>query len=134
LGLRLSPRIFYDARFHSERHFEIRYQLVVDIFAGHEHTRSSRRRTLIYANHSELYCDFCVILSPAHCPQRGRDRGHLVGRQHNATPVDDLLAPVYRWFTEGFDTLDLKQARCCSMSCLDFASPIQSEHGRINSS
>jgi predicted ATPase len=23
----------------------------------------------------------------------------------------DLLAPVYRWFTEGFDTLDLKQAK-----------------------
>jgi predicted ATPase len=23
----------------------------------------------------------------------------------------DLLAPVYRWFTEGFDTLDLREAR-----------------------
>ena len=23
----------------------------------------------------------------------------------------DLLAPVYGWFTEGFDTLDLKQAQ-----------------------
>jgi predicted ATPase len=23
----------------------------------------------------------------------------------------DLLAPIYGWFTEGFDTLDLKQAR-----------------------
>jgi hypothetical protein len=23
----------------------------------------------------------------------------------------DLLAPVYGWFTEGFDTLDLKEAR-----------------------
>jgi predicted ATPase len=22
-----------------------------------------------------------------------------------------LLAPVYRWFTEGFDTLDLKEAK-----------------------
>ncbi len=22
----------------------------------------------------------------------------------------DLLAPVYNWFTEGFDTLDLKEA------------------------
>src|SRR6476620_7523852 len=28
----------------------------------------------------------------------------------------DLLAPVYGWFTEGFDTLDLKEARCCSTS------------------
>jgi len=23
----------------------------------------------------------------------------------------DLLAPVYGWFTEGFDTLDLQEAR-----------------------
>jgi predicted ATPase len=23
----------------------------------------------------------------------------------------DLLAPVYGWFTEGFDTLDLKEAQ-----------------------
>jgi predicted ATPase len=23
----------------------------------------------------------------------------------------DLLAPIYGWFTEGFDTLDLKEAR-----------------------
>jgi predicted ATPase len=23
----------------------------------------------------------------------------------------DLLAPIYDWFTEGFDTLDLKQAK-----------------------
>jgi hypothetical protein len=26
----------------------------------------------------------------------------------------DLLAPVYGWFTEGFDTLDLKEAKGCS--------------------
>ena len=29
---------------------------------------------------------------------------------------DELLAPVYGWFTEGFDTRDLKEAPC-SMSC-----------------
>ena len=28
----------------------------------------------------------------------------------------DLLAPVYGWFTEGFDTLDLKEAKACSTS------------------
>jgi predicted ATPase len=33
-----------------------------------------------------------------------RDQGK---RQH----AYDLLAPVYGWFTEGFDTLDLKQAK-----------------------
>jgi predicted ATPase len=33
-----------------------------------------------------------------------RDRG----KQQQAR---DLLAPIYGWFTEGFDTLDLKDAR-----------------------
>jgi len=26
-------------------------------------------------------------------------------------PSVDLVAPVYRWFTEGFDTADLKEAK-----------------------
>ena len=30
----------------------------------------------------------------------------------------ELLAPVYGWFTEGFDTLDLKEAKACSTSCM----------------
>jgi predicted ATPase len=29
----------------------------------------------------------------------------------------NLLASVYGWFTEGFDTLDLKEPRPCSTSC-----------------
>ena len=33
-----------------------------------------------------------------------RDQGKRV-------EAHDLLAPVYGWFTEGFGTLDLKQAR-----------------------
>jgi predicted ATPase len=31
--------------------------------------------------------------------------------QGKRQPARDLLAPVYGWFTEGFDTLDLKQAK-----------------------
>jgi predicted ATPase len=31
--------------------------------------------------------------------------------QGKRTEARDLLAPVYGWFTEGFDTLDLKQAK-----------------------
>jgi predicted ATPase len=31
--------------------------------------------------------------------------------QGKQTAAHDLLAPVYAWFTEGFDTLDLKQAK-----------------------
>jgi hypothetical protein len=34
----------------------------------------------------------------------GRDQGGL-------TEARDLLAPVYGWFTEGFDTPDLKEAK-----------------------
>ena len=30
------------------------------------------------------------------------------GKQNEAR---DLLAPIYGWFTEGFDTLDLKAAK-----------------------
>ena len=29
----------------------------------------------------------------------------------------ELLAPVYGWFTEGFDTLDLKEAKALLNSC-----------------
>jgi predicted ATPase len=37
------------------------------------------------------------------------------GKRHEAY---DLLAPVYGWFTEGFDTLDLKEAKAllCELS------------------
>jgi predicted ATPase len=28
-----------------------------------------------------------------------------------AAPTRELLAPVYGWFTEGFDTRDLKEAK-----------------------
>jgi predicted ATPase len=31
--------------------------------------------------------------------------------QGKRTEAHDLLAPVYGWFTEGFDTLDLKEAK-----------------------
>jgi predicted ATPase len=30
--------------------------------------------------------------------------------QSRQAEARDLLAPVYGWFTEGFDTLDLKEA------------------------
>jgi predicted ATPase len=34
----------------------------------------------------------------------------LMRDQGRAREADELLAPVYGWFTEGFDTLDLKEA------------------------
>jgi len=35
----------------------------------------------------------------------------LLRDQGKRDEARDLLAPVYNWFTEGFDTLDLKEAR-----------------------
>jgi predicted ATPase len=35
----------------------------------------------------------------------------LWGEQGRRAAARDLLAPVYSWFTEGFDTVDLKEAR-----------------------
>ena len=32
-------------------------------------------------------------------------------RQGKRTEAYELLAPVYNWFTEGFDTADLQEAR-----------------------
>jgi predicted ATPase len=34
----------------------------------------------------------------------------LWGEQGRRTEAHDLLAPVYGWFAEGFDTADLKEA------------------------
>ena len=34
-----------------------------------------------------------------------------MARSRKAEQGRELLAPVYGWFTEGFDTLDLKQAK-----------------------
>jgi predicted ATPase len=36
--------------------------------------------------------------------------------QGRHTEARDLLAPVYRWFTEGFDTADLREAKALSTS------------------
>jgi predicted ATPase len=35
----------------------------------------------------------------------------LMRKQGRARQAQDLLAPIYGWFTEGFDTLDLKEAK-----------------------
>ncbi len=37
--------------------------------------------------------------------------GRLRRDQGRRAEARDLLAPVYGWFTEGFDTLDLKEAK-----------------------
>jgi predicted ATPase len=37
--------------------------------------------------------------------------GRLWGEQGERQKARDLLAPIYDWFTEGFDTADLKDAK-----------------------
>ena len=37
--------------------------------------------------------------------------GRLWRDQGRRTEAHDLLAPVYGWFTEGFETADLKDAK-----------------------
>jgi predicted ATPase len=48
-----------------------------------------------------------------------RDRG-------KGDEARELLAPVYGWFTEGFDTLDLKEAK----ALLGISVPASGAHGR----
>ena len=40
-----------------------------------------------------------------------RDLARLWGEQGRRAEARDLLVPVYGWFTEGFDTADLKEAK-----------------------
>ena len=42
---------------------------------------------------------------------RPRDLAWLWGEQGRRAEARDLLTPVYGWFTEGFDTGDLKDAK-----------------------
>jgi predicted ATPase len=37
--------------------------------------------------------------------------GRLWQRQGKRTAAYELLAPIYGWFTEGFDTADLQEAK-----------------------
>jgi predicted ATPase len=40
-----------------------------------------------------------------------RDLARLWRDQGKRTEARDLLSPIYGWFTEGFDTRDLKEAK-----------------------
>jgi len=45
-----------------------------------------------------------VSTAPMNLPRLWRDQGKV-------QQARELLAPVYGWFTEGFDTRDLKEAK-----------------------
>jgi predicted ATPase len=42
---------------------------------------------------------------------RRDEHGAALGDQGKREKARDLLAPVYGWFTESFNTLDLKEAK-----------------------
>jgi len=44
-------------------------------------------------------------------PERWRRTARLWRDQGKRQQARDLLAPIYGWFTEGFDMLDLKDAK-----------------------
>jgi predicted ATPase len=44
-------------------------------------------------------------------PASSHDDSQAKRDQGKRQEAHDLLAPVYDWFTEGFDTLDLKEAK-----------------------
>jgi hypothetical protein len=54
--------------------------------------------------------DFIFPARPP-CACRPRGAGVASRRQGKPQQARELLAPVYGWFTEGFDTLDLKEAK-----------------------
>ena len=58
----------------------------------------------------------------------------LWGEQGRRAEAQELLAPVYGWFTEGFDTADLKRQKVCCTSSAEppgCADALAAENARI---
>jgi hypothetical protein len=51
----------------------------------------------------------------------GNEHRATLARPGQAEEARELLAPVYGWFTEGFDTLDLKEAKALLNDCREHA-------------
>ena len=74
---------------------------------------------LLQQGHSEaaeeLYCEALRIACTQEAKlwelRAARDLARLWGEQGRRTEARDLVSPVYSWFTEGFDTADLKEAK-----------------------
>jgi predicted ATPase len=65
-----------------------------------------RQAIQVTERHSARLFHLRALVSPA---RLWRDQG-------KRTEARDLLAPIYNWFTEGFDTKDLQEAKVCWMS------------------
>jgi predicted ATPase len=53
------------------------------------------------------------MIQPTDTPFKRKNRGRISLRRYAflKRKARELLAPVYGWFTEGFDTRDLKEAK-----------------------
>jgi hypothetical protein len=51
------------------------------------------------------------------------DVPNVAARRPRQAEARDLLTPVYGWFTEGFDTLDLKEAKAFARRVGDMSVP-----------
>jgi predicted ATPase len=65
---------------------------------------------------AEAYFDHALAVARAQQAKSWELRGSdelsaALARSRQADEARNLLAPVYGWFTEGFDTLDLKEAK-----------------------
>jgi len=58
----------------------------------------------------------------------------LWAEQGRRTEARELLAPVYGWFTEGFDTADLKEAKALFHGLGDSGSPLRGNACRVAAS
>ncbi len=64
----------------------------------------------------QLFGDYYILDLRTHIPKLGKDveqlsLARLWRDQGKVQQARELLAPVYGWFTEGFDTRDLKEAK-----------------------
>jgi tetratricopeptide (TPR) repeat protein len=90
-----------DDRYHEAELYRVRGDLLhtIDDLTGAEH--SYQQAIAVAKRQSAKMFELRASTRIAHV---WRDQG----KRHEAR---DLLAPVYGWFTEGFDTLDLKEAK-----------------------
>ena len=74
---------------------------------SHLHDRSEgqqERNALLRTQSNRCLCSLLSVLPLA-------SLARLWQKQGKQTEARELLAPVYNWFTEGFDTADLKDAK-----------------------
>ena len=83
-------------------------QLGLTLLGGFEATLGSR--ALTFARKAQALLAF-LALSRGHASSRAQLMALLWAERGERQKAHDLLAPVYGWFTEGFDTQDLKDAK-----------------------